>query len=175
MKSLVKPRWRPLLGWVVLVAAGLFSAYVFYAHPRLFVGTVSAPPLAPAGPDAVAQAMNDLEAIKASPWLRGLAGGPAGGSPDIIAPSPEAAAPASAAEVAEAVDPSLKGAVVVSAGKRLYLVLGSKRYRVGSRIGTGEEITALRLQSVDLISPEGRTRKVDIGRNISLPTEPFNW
>ena len=64
---------------------------------------------------------------------------------------------------------------MVSSGRRLYLVLGGKRYRVGALIGTGEEIQRLNLQSVELATPEGRTRKVDIGRSIGLPAEPLAW
>ena len=176
MKSIVKPRWQPLLGWAVLILAGLFATYVLYQRPVIFSGTVSAAPTTPAGPDAVAQAVKDLEAIKASPWLQGGAlAGSRGGSPDIIQASPEAAVLAADAAALGAMDPSLKGAVVVSSGKRLYLVLGGKRYRVGALIGTGEKIQRLNLQSVELATPEGRTRKVDIGRGIGLPAEPLAW
>lgn len=173
MKSLVKPRWLPLLGWGVLFLVGGFGAYVLYQRPVAF-SAAPPPPLPPMGPDVVGLALKDLEAIKASPWLResGLAGA---GSPDIIAPAPEAEVLAPDAAIAQPVDPLLKGAVVVSTGKRRYLVFGGKRYRTGARIGTGESIRALNLQSVELVSPEGRTRKVDIGRGIGPQVEPFTW
>jgi hypothetical protein len=109
MKSIVKPRWQPLLGWAVLILAGLFATYVLYQRPVIFSGTVSAAPTTPAGPDAVAQAVKDLEAIKASPWLQGGAlAGSRGGSPDIIQASPEAAVLAADAAALGAMDPSLK-------------------------------------------------------------------
>jgi len=175
MKPLLKPRWKPLLGWAVLVLSGLFSTWVIYQRPVIYAGPAPAPTAPPTGPDVVAQAVKDLEAIKASPWLRGSVAGPSENSTHIIAPSPEAAALAADAAATDAADPSLKGAVVVSSGKRRYLVLGDKRYRVGARIGTGEEIRALNLQSVELVSPEGRARRVDIGRGIGLPAQPFAW
>ena len=173
MNAFVKPRWQPLLGWATLFLVGLSSAYVLYQRPVFFASAPAAPLTMASGPDDVRQAIQDLEAIMASSWHQG-GGEMAVASTDIIAPAPEAAVVAAGVAALE-MDPSLKGAVVVSTRNRLYLVLGNKRFRIGQRIGTGEAIQKLSLRSVELASPEGRTRTVDIGRGIGLPAEPFNW
>ncbi len=169
MKTLAffKPRWLPLLGWGVLAAAGLLAAYVLSQRADLlFVG--GEPPAAPAGEgDTIDQAARHLEEIVQAMARR------RGDAPDdgrlAIDPAPEAPPPPPAAAELAAIDPLLKGAVVVRSGNRLYLMLGDQRFRVGERIGTGETVHRLDLQWVDLTLPDGRKRRVELGRGLGGP------
>lgn len=176
MKSPVKPRWLSLLGWAALTLVGLFGAQILSQRPSGWVGGGSPTPASrPAGPDGVEQALKSLAEVKASAWRQGIQA-PGDGGHSVIALAPQAS------EVAEAgtnpdepADPRLKGAVVVRSGQHEYLVLDAKRFRVGDRIDTGEVIRALSLQSVRLVSPEGRARHVDIGHDIGSTALPFTW
>ncbi len=176
MKQLVKPRLLPLFGWGVLIAVGLFCSYVLYFRPVGFLGGAAAPASPLAEKDSIEQALKNLADIKASRWLQmGSRSPDLAQTMDIIAPAPEAAAVAEATANTVPMDPSLKGAVVVSSGKRLYLLLGLKRFRMGERIGTGETVRRLNLQTVELVSPEGRSRTVEIGRGIGPVAEQATW
>ncbi len=176
MKQLVKPRLLPLFGWGVLVAVGLFCSYVLYFRPVAYLGGAATPASPLAEKDSIEEALKNLADIKASRWLQmGISSTDLGQAMDIIAPAPEAAAVAEASATAEAMDPSLKGAVVVTSGKRPYLLLGLKRFRVGERIGTGETVRRINLQTVELVSPEGRSRTVEIGRGIGPMAEQAMW
>ncbi len=176
MKQLIKPRLIPLFGWGVLVVVGLFCAYVLYARPAVFLSGPAAPVSPLAEKDSIEQALKNLAAIKASSWLqRGSGYLGADQAFETIAPAPAQAEVAEAQANLEPADPSLKGAVVVRSGKRLYLVLGPKRFRSGDRIATGETIRRLNLQSVELTSPEGRARTVEIGRGIGPASQQLTW
>jgi len=171
MKQLVKPRMMPLFGWLLLLATGFFCTYVLYSRPTIFLPKGSTPLSAATETDSVEQAMVKLSAIKASLGPQNGMERASGDEMEIIAPAPP---PAPAPVFGEtktntslnSVDMPLKGAVIVHSGKRLYLVLGSKRFRAGDRIATGETVGSLNLQTVELISPDGRTRMVGIGRGI---------
>jgi hypothetical protein len=174
MKPFVKPRLVPLFGWAALILVGMFSAYVLYARPTVFL-MEAPPPEAPAvEKDSIEQAMKNLAAIKASSWMQG---GASYTDQALLAPAPDKVAVVEAPPVVdvEPADPSLKGAVVVTSGKRLYLVLGGKRFRPGQRIATGETIRTLNLQAVELKSPEGVGRTVEIGRAISPAAQQSTW
>jgi hypothetical protein len=176
MKQLIKPRLIPLVGWAMLVVVGLFCAYVLYARPAVFLPAGVAPASPPPEKDAIELALKNLATIKSSSWLqRGASYLGADGAFETIAPAPEAAAVSAAQANLEPADPTLKGAVVVRSGKHLYLVLGPKRFRAGDHIATGETIRTLNLQSVELTSPEGRARTVEIGRGIGPAIQPSTW
>jgi|GEM_PF-4654002 hypothetical protein len=177
MKITVKPRWVPLLGWATLFLVALACGLVLYFQPSGFLLGRATAPAAANAKDSVDQALKDLSALQASGWLQMPGSGAATSTGDFqaIAPAPDAAPAQADAGPGGPVDPALKGAVVVRQGKRQYLVLGSKRFQVGQRIGTGEVIKSLSLQSVVLATPEGRARTVEIGRNISPPSEQAIW
>jgi hypothetical protein len=178
MRQLVKPRLLPLMVWVALILLALSCAQVLYfRHSGFFGGTT--PAATPLGQgDSVEQALKHLADLKASSWLQGITGGLAmERSEQAIAPAPDKAAVDEVrgnTEVAAA-DPSLKGAVVVRSGRHPYLVMGSKRFRIGDRIATGETIQAINLQTIKLVSPEGRRRAVEIGRGIGAEAEQTTW
>lgn len=176
MKPFVKPRLLPLFGWAALILVGAFCAYVLYARPTVFLMEAAAPEAPVLEKDSIEQAMKNLAAIKASSWMQGGAGY-VDQALDTLAPAPEKVAVVEAPPVVdvEPADPSLKGAVVVISGKRLYLVLGGKRFRPGQRIATGETIRTLNLQAVELKSPEGVGRTVEIGRAIGPAAQQTTW
>lgn len=176
MKPLVKPRLVPLFGWAALMLVGLFCVYVLYARPTVFLMEAPQPEVPAVEKDSIEQAMKNLAAIKASSWMQG-GPGDMGQVFDTLAPAPDKVAVVEAPPVAnvEPADPSLKGAVVVVSGKRLYLVLDGKRFRPGQRIATGETIRSLNLQAVELKSPEGVGRTVEIGRAIGPAAQQTIW
>ncbi|MGE0099775.1 MAG: hypothetical protein AB7S86_15645 [Hydrogenophaga sp.] len=177
MKPLIKPRWIPLVGWAVLVSAGLFCGYVLYARPPTFIGGAPAPVAPLAEKDSIEQALRNLSTLKSSGWLqRTIEQLTVDQTREIIAPAPEKRMDATDENTQLAPpDPSLRGAVVVRSGSRLYLVLGAQRYRLGERITTGETVHRLTLQTVDLLSPDGRTRTVEIGRGIGPAPAQKTW
>jgi hypothetical protein len=177
MKPLIKPRLIPLFGWGVLIAVALFCTYVLYSRPPVFMFGNAAPAMAPIEKDSIEQALSNLAAIKASSWLqRDSSYFRADQAFETLAPSPAQAEVTEAkANLEPPADPSLKGAVVVRSGQRLYLVLGAKRFRAGERIATGETIRSLTLQSVHLRSPEGRARTVEIGGSIGPAAQQTTW
>lgn len=176
MKQLIKPRLVPLMGWGVLVLVALSCAQVVYFRPSGGMGNLADPVSPPVEKDSIEQATRHLAELKGSNWLQRLGGqSSSNASFETIAPAPEAEVAAQAASDLGPADPLLRGAVVVRSGKRLYLVLGSRRFQEGERIGTGETIRDLSLMSVELVSPQGRTRKVEIGIGISPATQQTTW
>lgn len=180
MTPFIKPRQLPLLGWAAFISLSLFCAYVFYMRPMHFVAPRAVPAQPPAEKGSVEQALQHLADIQASSWMKRRPAFPdlgQGQGLGVLAPAPDLAAvvPQAQADKAAPMDPSLKGAVVVTVGKRPYLVLGLKRFRVGERIGTGETIRALSLKSVQLESPEGRSRAVEIGWGIGSSARQSTW
>jgi hypothetical protein len=178
MKQLVKPRLLPLMVWGVLILLALSCAQVLYFRNSGLFGGATPAAAPPSEGDSVEQALKHLTDLKASNWLQGIHRGPlAGQSEQAIAPAPDKTAATEVRGSAEAVaaDPSLKGAVVVRSGRHPYLVMGSKRFRIGERIATGETIQAINLQTIRLLSPEGKRRAVEIGRGIGGEAEQTSW
>lgn len=176
MKPLIKPRLVPLMGWAVLLLVALSCAQVVYFRPSGVLGNLADPVSPPVEKDAIEQAMRHLAELKSSSWLQKLGSHfSSNASFETIAPAPEAEAAAPAGSDLGPADPLLRGAVVVRSGKRLYLVLGSRRFQVGERIGTGETIRGLSLMSVELVSPQGRPRKVELGIGIGPAAQQTTW